>query len=119
MRDVLHKDEANWMPQSTGQPAIGTQVSNEALYVAANLAQAGEVEVSIGMHWVKFYATLVGRGGRVISLQLFKDDRTVEVKQCVIGEVMKCVVENGQRIIAARLQLAQQDAQIGVCVVMR
>ena len=53
------------------------------------------------MRRVRFYAPLVGGRRGVIALRFLKDDRAVEVKQRVIGKVLKCVVENGQRVFAA------------------
>lgn len=47
----------------------------------------------------------LGGDRHVIVLQFFKDDCAVEVKQRVIGKVRECVVENGQRVIAARFHL--------------
>lgn len=94
-------------------------MTDEPLLVTANLAQACEVEVTVGMRRVNFYAPLVRGHGRVISLQFFKDNCSVKVKQRVIGEVFECVIENGQRVITARFNLTQQYAEIGVRVVVR
>jgi hypothetical protein len=53
---------------------------HEALLVAANLAQPGEVEMSIGMRRFKFETSLVGLLRSVITLQFFEYDRPIEVQ---------------------------------------
>jgi hypothetical protein len=55
-------------------------MSDEALLVATNLAQPCEVEMSIGMRRVKFETSLVGLLRSVITLQLFENDRPIEVQ---------------------------------------
>jgi hypothetical protein len=55
-------------------------MSDEALLVATNLAQPCEVEMSIGMRRVEFYASLIGRFGSIVAFKLFEDDRPIEVQ---------------------------------------
>jgi hypothetical protein len=67
-------------PESANQPTISTEMPDQSLFVSANLAQSGKVEVSIGMGRVKFYALLIGHFGSVIALQFFENDCTVKVQ---------------------------------------
>lgn len=67
-------------PKSANQPTISTEVPDESLFVAANLAQPGKVEVSVGMCRVKFYASLIGCCRGVIAFQFVENYRAVEVQ---------------------------------------
>jgi len=91
---------------SADEPTISAEMPDEALVVATNLAQPCEVEMSIGMRRVEFYATLISRFGSIVAFKLFEYDRAIEVQQRVLGKVLKRIFKNGQCFIAARLCLA-------------
>ena len=64
----------------TDEPSISTEMPDETLLVAANLAQPGEIEMSVSMRRVKVDASLIGRFRSVIAFQFFENHRPVEVQ---------------------------------------
>jgi hypothetical protein len=64
----------------TDEPSICAEMPDKALLVAANLAQPGEVEMSVSMRRVKVDASLIGRFRSVIAFQFFENHRPVEVQ---------------------------------------
>jgi hypothetical protein len=92
--------------QSSAQAAIRVEVSYKPLLVPAYFAQTSKIEMCVSVRVVQREAFLIRSGRGVIPFQLFKYNRAIEMKQCVIGEISQSFIEHEQRVLATSLGFA-------------
>ncbi|EIM97550.1 hypothetical protein WQE_28754 [Paraburkholderia hospita] len=82
-------------------------------FVAAYLAEPGDIEVCVRMGRVKLDASFVCFHGSILAFQYLQNDGAIEVQQWVVGKMLWRKLEHRQRLFAPRVSFAKLHTEIG------